>query len=184
MVAASLALSSSSLLAQDNNGNGGDNNNRRQRGGGGNFDPAQFQQRILDNVRDELGFTNDTDWSAVEPLVQKVMDARRDVGFPNMGRLMGGRNRGGGAGGADQGSQRRTRGGFGGGMFGTPSPEQEALQKALDDNAPAAQVKGLLAKYQASQKAKQAKYEQAQSDLRAVLNSRQEAQATLLGLLN
>ena len=42
-------------------------------------------------------------------------------------------------------------------MFGQPSPEQEALQKALDDNAPAAQIKDLLAKYKASQKAKQAK---------------------------
>jgi hypothetical protein len=69
-------------------------------------------------------------------------------------------------------------------MFGQTSPEQDALQKALDDNAPAAQVKTLLTKYQASQKAKQAKLEQSQADLRAVLNSRQEAQATLLGLLN
>jgi len=70
-----------------------------------------------------------------------------------------------------------------GGMFGQSSPEADALQKAIDDNAPAGQVKDLLAKYQASQKAKQAKLEAAQADLRAVLTVKQEATATLLGLL-
>lgn len=176
---ATLALSTGSLLAQDN-GNGGG-----QGGGGGggfrrgNFDPAQMQQRIMDNVRDELNFTNDTDWSAVQPLVQKVLDARRDVGFGNMGRLFG-RNRGGGQGGGGGGGNRRGSGMFG----GQTSPEQDALQKALDEDAPSAQIKDLLAKYQASQKAKQAKLEQAQADLRAVLSTKQEAQATLLGLLN
>jgi hypothetical protein len=167
-VAATLALGASRLQAQDNGGGqGGDG------GGGGrrNWDPAQFQQRIMDNVRDQLNFTNDTDWSAVQPLVQKVMDARRDVGFGNMGRLFRG-NRPGGD------NNRR------GGMFGQTSPEEESLQKAIDEDAPAAQIKDLLAKYQASQKAKQDKLLQAQADLRAVLTTKQEAQATLLGLLN
>ncbi|MGA2871010.1 MAG: hypothetical protein ABSF34_17850 [Verrucomicrobiota bacterium] len=167
-MAGALALGIGSLLAQDNGGGGGGGGNGR-----GNFDPAAMQQRILDNVRDELNFTNDTDWSAVQPLVQKVMDARRDVGFGNMGRLFG-RNRGGG------GGNRR-----GGGMFGgQPSPEQDALQKAIDEDAPAGQIKDLLAKYQAAQKVKQDKLLQAQTDLRAVLSTKQEAQATLLGLLN
>ncbi len=174
-VAATLALSVGSVLAQDNNG--GDQGGQRRQRGGGNFDPAQMQQRILDNVRDELNFTNDTDWDAVQPLVQKVMDARRDVGFGNMGRLFG-RPRGGEQG----GGERRNRGG--GPFGGTPSPEQEALQKAIDENAPSAQVKDLLAKYVAAKKAKQAKLVQAQTDLRAVLSSKQEAQATLLGLLD
>ncbi len=57
--------------------------------GRGNFDPAQFQQRMMDGIRDQLGFTNDTDWNAVQPLIQKVMDARRDVGFGGgMGRMI------------------------------------------------------------------------------------------------
>ena len=67
---------------------------------------------------------------------------------------------------------------------GQASPEQEALQKAIDDNAPAAQIKDLLAKYKESQKAKQAKLEAAQADLKAVLTTKQEAQAYLLGLVN
>ena len=173
-VTAALAFTTGSLLAQDNNAApGGDQaGQRRNRQGGGNWDPAQMQQRILDRVQEQLGFTNDTEWDAVKPLVQKVMDARREVVFGGMGRMMGGRNRGG-----EQGGNNR------GGMFGQASPEQEALQKAIDDNAPAAQIKDLLAKYKASQKVKQAKLEAAQADLKAVLTTKQEAEATLLGLV-
>jgi hypothetical protein len=168
-MAAALTLGAGNLLAQDNGGgnNGGGGGQRR------NFDPAAMQQRFLDRAQEQLGFTNDTDWDAVKPLVQKVLDARRDIGFGNMGRMMGGRNRGG-----DQ--QGGGRGGFG----GPTSPEQDALQNALDDNAPAAQIKDLLAKYKSVQKAKQAKLEAAQTDLKAVLTTKQEAEAYLLGLVN
>jgi len=185
-VAAALVFSAGSIFAQDtgnggNGGNGGPGNGNdngggqrrnRQGGPGGNFDPAQFQQRMMDNIRDQLNFTNDTDWNAVQPLVQKIMEARREVGIPGMRGLFG-RNRGGQGGGP----------GGRGGMFGQASPEQEALQKAIDDDAPAAQVKDLLAKYKAAQQVRQAKLEKAQDDLKAVLTSKQEAQAYLLGLV-
>ena len=124
---------------------------------------------MMDRYQEQLGFTNDTEWDAVKPLVQKVMDARRETLGGMRGMFGGGRNRGGNGGGA-------------GGMFPT-SPEQEALQKALDDNAPTAQIKDLLAKYKASQKAKQAKLEAAQADLKKILTTKQEAEATLLGLV-
>jgi hypothetical protein len=174
-VAAALCLSADNLLAQDNGGdNGGGGGGRR--GGRGNFDPAQFQQRMMDRTREQLGLTNDTDWSAVEPLVQKVMDARRDT----MASMFGGFRRG-GRGGQDGGGN----GGGGGGAFGgAPNPEREALQQAIDSGAPAAQVKAALDKYRTAQKAKQAKLEQAQADLQKVLSQKQEAQAVLLGLLN
>jgi len=182
---AAAVIGTGNLYAQDNPGGGGN-------GGGGpggpggfggpggpgggrrNFDPAQMQQRFVDRVQDELGFTNDTDWAAVKPLVQKVVAARFEVMASSTGRF-GGRPRGNGG---DQGG--RPRGGFG----GPPSPEQEALQKAVDENAPAGQIKDLLTKYQAAEKAKQAKLDQAQADLRAVLTVKQEAAATLGGLLN
>lgn len=193
--AAALCLWVASLQAQDNNGGapgqgGGQGRRNRGQGGqggqgqgqggqGGNFDPAQMQQRMMDRYREELGFTNDTDWSAVEPLVQKVNDARRDVGMAGMGRMFGGRgNRGGGQGGGQGGP-----GGGRGGMFGTPSPEEEALQKAIDDNAPSGQIKDALAKYKKAHKEKQAKLEAAQAELKKVLSMKQEAQATLLGLV-
>jgi len=180
-VAAALFLSAGNLLAQNDNGGGGfggGNGGGGGGGGGGGFDPAEFQQRMMDNIRDQLGFTNDTDWNAVEPLVQKVMDARRDVGGGGFGRLFGGRRGGGGGGGGFGGGGRR--GGFG----GQPSPEADALQKLIDADAPAEQIKDSLAKYEASQKVKQDALVSAQSDLRKVLTVKQEAQATLLGLLN
>src|SRR5262245_54134936 len=100
------------------------------------------------------------------------MDARRDT-MQGFGRFGGGRNRGGGGG-----------GGGGGGFGGTPNPGAEALQQAIDSNAPAAQIKTLLDKYRTSQKARQAKLESSQADLRKVLTQKQEAQAVLMGLLN
>ena len=134
-----------------------------------------MQQRILEHIQEQLGFTNDTEWDAVKPLVQKVMDAQRDARGNGMRSLFGGRSRGGDQGG---GSSR------GSSFFGQTSPEQQALEKALQDNAPSSQIKDLLARYKAAQKAKQAKLEAAQADLKAVLTTKQEAQACLLGLVN
>ena len=183
-IAVALCLGVATAPAQDNGGgNGGDNGGGGGggfRGGRGNFDPAQMQQRMMDNIRDQFGFTNDTDWSAVQPLVQKVMDARRDVGNGMGMRMMFGRNRGNNGDNNNNGGNNRR-----GGMFGgQPSPEEQALQTAIDNNAPADQIKDLLAKYQASQKQKQATLKSAQDSLRAVLTVRQEAQATLMGLLD
>ena len=170
---ATLGLGVSQAFAQNDTGDRPRRNRDNQSGdqpggpgGGRNFDPAEMQKRMMERVRDELGFTNTTDWSAVEPLVQKVMDARREVGFPGMGR--------GGRGGP---------GGGRGGMFGQTGPEQEALQKAIEANAPAGQIKELLAKYKAVKKEKQVKLQAAQAELRQVLSVKQEAQATLLGIV-
>jgi len=140
--------------------------------GGGNFDPAQFQQQQLERYKEVLEVTSDTDWAAMVPLVQKVMDAQQAAMTGRGGRGGGGRGGRGGGGG----------GGFGGQQ--QPNPERDALQAAIEANAPAAQIKDLLAKYQASEKAKQEKYLAAQADLRKVLSVRQEALATLNGLLS
>jgi hypothetical protein len=184
-LAVALLFSVGTASAQNNGGGGGGGGNGGGGfggpgggggGGRGNFDPATMMQRIMDNVKDQLGFTNDTDWEAVQPLVQKVLDTRREVGGGNMMRLF--RPNRGGQGGQGGGNRR------GGGMFGANNPDADALQKALDDNAPAGQVKELLTKYQASQKARQTALKDAEDALRQVLNSRQEAQATLLGLLD
>ena len=187
-VAAALCVSADSVLAQNNGGGngGGGGGGGRQRGGGGGgggggfaqMDPAQRQQMMMDRVKQQLDVTNDTEWSAIEPLVQKVMDARREQMQGAFGGFGGGRRGGqGGGGGAGGGG-----GGFGGNQ--TPDPDREALQQAIDSNAPAPQVKTLLDKYRASVKAKQAKLESAQADLKKVLSQKQEASAVLAGLLN
>jgi hypothetical protein len=178
-VAVVACLGTSNLTAQDNAPSG----DRPQRGGGqrgggggggGNWDPAQMQQRMMERYKERLEITNDDEWKALEPLVQKVMDARMQS-MAGIGRGMFGR--GGGPGGDNNGGQRR--GGFG----GEPSPTAEALQKAIDSKASASELKAALAKYEEARKAKQAELEKAQANLRKVLSVRQEALATLNGLL-
>jgi hypothetical protein len=170
-----LCLGTSNLTAQ-NNPAGGD---RQQRGGGqgrGNFDPAQMQQRMLERYKETLEVTNADEWKAMEPLVQKVIEARMQS-MAGMGRGLFGR--GGRGGDNNSGDQGQRRGGFG----GPPSPEAEALQKAIDSKASASELKAAIAKYESARKVKQAELEQAQANLRKVLSVRQEALATLNGLL-
>ncbi len=169
-VAAALGLGAGNAVAQPDNGPGGG----RQRP-----DPAQFMQQRMERLKEELEVTNDDEWKAMQPLIQKVMEARMQS-FAGMGRGMfgGGPRRGGGDNPPGQANERPRRG-FG----GPPSPEAEALQKVVDAKAPKAEIKAALAKYQDSRKAKQAELEKAQNDLRAVLTARQEAIATLNGLL-
>ena len=181
-LAVAMSLSAGTLLAQNNdNSKKGDNNNGgqgRQRGGG-NFDPAQFQQQRLDRTKERLEITDETEWNAIKPLVEKVMNAQSAAIADRMRGAFGGRNRGGGGDNAQQSDQNRGRGGFG----GTPSPEAEALRKAIESKASNSELKAAVAKYVESRKTKQAEMEKAQADLRKVLSVRQEAIATEVGLL-
>lgn len=147
------------------------------------MDPAQIQQRILENYKETLEVNSDEEWTALKPLVQKVVESRM-AAFSGMGRGMFGRGGRGGRGGGDNGGDQGGQGGGRRGGFGPPpSAEAEALQKAIDAKAPKAEVKAALDKYVASRKAGEAALAKAQSDLRKVLTSRQEAIATLNGLL-
>lgn len=154
-------------------------------GGGMNFqnmDPQeiqkQIQQRINDSFREQMAVTNDTEWSLIEERINAVTQARMaTMADGGMGGMMGMGGRRGGQGGGGQGGGLRA-------LFGQQSPESEALQKAIDDNAPTAQIKTLIAKVQAVRKDKLAKLTKAQDDLRAVLTTRQEAIAIMGGLLN
>jgi nucleoid-associated protein YgaU len=155
-------------------GNGGSN----MFSGGGSWDPGkmlrQMNDRALENVRVGLGFADETEWSAVRPLVEQVIELQQKN---------------------EQAAQQlRTRRFFGNNnpfMKNFPaafkaqqSPEQAALQQAVDDNATAAQVREAIAKFRTAQKEQQVQLEAAQASLRKVLTTRQEAQAILLGLLN
>jgi hypothetical protein len=144
---------------------------------GGQADPAQ--QRFMQRAHDGLGFTNEADWSAIEPLVQNVFAAQRDLASsgaisraPAVNRVGGGTN---GVGAAR--SVRRV-------IFGPAGAEAQALQKALDENASADEVKAALASFEAAQKAKRAKLEAAQETLRKALSVQQEARAALLKVLD
>ncbi len=142
--------------------NGGDRGPR-------NFDPAEMQRQMMERTKERLEITDEGEWKAIEPLVQKVNEARMQTARGMFGGR-GGRGGPGGPGGP---------GGFG----GQSNPAAEALQKAIDSKASKAEMKAALAKYIESRKAKQAELEKAQAALRAVLTPRQEAIAALNGLL-
>lgn len=145
-----------------------------------NMDPDQMQnaiqQRANDSLREQLGVTNDTEWALIEERITAVSKARAAMAAYGGGMMgMGG-----------------MRGGFGGGrgggrfpgLSGQSSPEQQALQQAVDSDAPATQIEDLLAKFQAARKARQEALTKAQDDLRSLLTTRQEGIAVLGGLLD
>ncbi len=131
----------------------------------------------MERTKENLEITDDAEWKAIQPLVEKVMDARMAT-MSGIGRgMFGGPPRRNGDSG--QGGQGQRRGQFG----GPSTPEAEALQRAIDGKASNAEMKAAIAKYVESRKAKQAELEKAQADLRKVLSVRQEALAMLNGLL-
>ena len=87
-----LSMGASQVVAQPNNGGQGGGGGRQGRG---NFDPAQMQQRMMERYKQVLEVTDDTEWKAMQPLVQKVMDLRRES-FSGRGRGMMGRGQRGG----------------------------------------------------------------------------------------
>ena len=171
---AALLLGTGQLAAQDQP--------PPQRQGRGNFDPEQMRARMLERYREAFEVKDDAEWKLIETRITKVTDAQRDARSGGMGRMFGGPGGPGGRRGGDQGGDqtadtRRAR--FG----GEPNPDAEALQKSIDAKASNDEIKAKLAKYRESQKAKQASLEKAQDELRKVLSVRQEANATLMGLL-
>jgi hypothetical protein len=177
------------------NGGGGGGGGRRNRG---NFDPAQFRQMQLDNAKEALEVTDDAEWNVLSAAIGKVYDAQQDVRSSNINGFRGMRNRGqngggagGGFGGGGNGGATNAGGGGGGGQAGgrrggfggTPAPEIQALQDAIDNKASADEIKSKLAKVREVQKANEAKLEAAQADLLKLLTPRQEASAVLLGIL-
>lgn len=143
-----------------------------------NFDPQQMlqnmQQRIIQNVRDQLVVTNDAEWAVIEQRLTNVVQLQTQNMFSGMGGMMGGmRGRGGaGAGG----------GGFPG--FGQTDPEADALQKTIDANAPAPQIKAALTKLRDARKRKETQMANAREQLRQVLSTKQEAILVTMGLLD
>jgi hypothetical protein len=151
--------------------------------GRGNFDPAQMKQDFLDRLRDQMEIKDDQEWQAIEPKLSKTIDAGRDaMAMRGRGMFGGGRrrnNNNGGDNGGDNANARPRRNN----PFGEPSAAMEALQKAIDDKAPSAEVKAKIAAVRAEIKDKQAKLQATQEDLRGILTPRQEAIATVNGLL-
>ena len=170
--ALTLCLGTGRLMAQDQQP-------PQRQGRGGNFDPEQARQRMMDRYKEQLEVKDDAEWKLISERIEKVTAARREVGFGGGGGGFGRGGRGGPGGPGGGGQAAGGRGAFG----GEPSPEAEALQKAIEAKAPADELKSKLAKFREARKVKEANLEKAQEDLRKVLTPRQEAVAVLAGIL-
>ncbi|MGE5295885.1 MAG: hypothetical protein ACM3VT_13750 [Solirubrobacterales bacterium] len=169
----------------------------------GNFDPAQMRQRMMENMKQQLG-ADDESWKVIEPRLTKVMELNRDTmsmgrgmfGFGRRGGMgmMGPGGPGGPQGGqqGQQGNQQNRRQGDRPRFPGMENREPSAVEKATealnttleDQSASADTIKAqLTALRQAREKAKQ-DLAAAQQDLRQILTLRQEALLVVSGMLN
>jgi len=164
-MAAALAFSATPVMAQG----GG-----IAAGGGGLtlMSPQRLQQR-LDSMRTRLAVTNDDEWTVISPRLVKVIQlkaAEQAADVASMASAMAGA-RGGGV--------RAAAATLGVGN----DPESQALSKAIDDEAPVAQLKSAMVRLRNARKAKQAEVAGAQAALLAVVSVRQEAILLSDGLL-
>ncbi len=169
IAALALTVGSFGASAQNNNQGGGQGGGNRGNREGRQFDPAEFQQRRMERLREDMGVTDDAEWKVIQERAQKVMETQMAVFSMRMG---GGRGPGGGPG-----------GGRGFGRMGQPSPEAESLRNAIDNNAPAEQVKTALQKFREARKVREEAHAKAQASLKEVLSVKQEAVAVSQGLL-
>jgi hypothetical protein len=171
-------------------GNGGFGGGR----GGGNYDPAQYQQQLQEAAmslyREQLEVKDDAEWKVIGDQVKKVMDAQTQVGPGGGANLLRAamqrmRNNTGGqfnGNGNTNGGGRRAQGMANALLGGATDPEMLALQKVIDANASNEALKAAMTRVMDARKAKEAKLEQAQVELRKLLTVRQEAIALSLGL--
>lgn len=154
-------------LAQDQQNQQGDRGRRRD---GGNFDPAQFRQRMLENIREQLGPISDEEWQVLSPKIEKVTTAQRELRFGF------GFGRRGGFGGP---------GGPGGDMAETPVARavQDLRQTLQDENASVDLIVQKLTALREARAKAQADLQAAQKELKELLSQRQEAVLVMMGIL-
>ncbi|MDO8542652.1 MAG: hypothetical protein Q7S40_19605 [Opitutaceae bacterium] len=164
---------------------GGDDQSRRS------FNPQEMQARMLAGVRDRLDVPNDEEWAVISDRIAKVFELRRTAdtgggigggfrGPPGGGGAPGSSGRSGTPGGGTPGSSGRGGSSRGG---GSSNPDFQALQAAVTDKMPEAEIKLRIQRLRDTRLLNESKLAKAQEDLRAVLSVRQEAILVLLGLL-
>lgn len=156
----------------------GERGERGERGPGGN--PGQWRERMATMLKERLGATDD-EWKVLEPKVEKVGNARRDLTMGGMVGMMGGRGPGGPGG---PGGPRG--GGPDGGAAASPLAQASRdLSTALENkDAPAADITQKLSAFRAARKKAQDDLAAAQKDLQGVVTPRQEAVLVSMGMLD
>jgi Spy/CpxP family protein refolding chaperone len=154
----------------DRGGNGGNGGRNR---GGGNFDPAQIRQRMMDNLKEQLGAT-DEELQVLQPRIEKVWQLQRDMSGGGRGFFRG--NRGAGNNNNNNGNADQPT---------TPVRERmRELQTLLESkDTPPEQIKSKLAELRDARAKAKEDLTKAQGELRDVLTQRQEAVLVTMGVL-
>ena len=174
-VALTMAGASTLTLAQDGGNPGGDRGGDRQPGGDrgqrGNFDPAEWQKRMMERFKEQLKAPDD-EWAVIQPKLEKVMTAQREA---RAGGMFGGRGGRGGPGGPGGDQQQDTS------ALGVASRE---LRTALEnENTSGEELDKKLAAFREARAKAQANLEAARKDLKEILSPRQEASLVMIGIL-
>ena len=178
-----LVVASSTSFAQANPGTVDADRKRRgtgdDNGGRRGFNPEDLQARFLSSLRERLEITDDEEWKLISERISKVNELRRNAGGAGSGAIaaLAGRGSQNVGGDSSRGTDRGGRSSRGG------STEMTALQSAIRDKLPDAEIKSRLDRVREIRKDHEAKLSKAQEELRAVLTVRQEAVAVMFGLL-
>ena len=134
-----------------------------QREGRRQADPAQMRERMMNNIKEQMGVSDDQ-WKALAPKVEKVMNLQREMRAGGMG---GGR--GGDANNPPQGKVAEA---------------QRDLRTVLENkSAPEADIAKKLAAYREARDKAREELQAAQKDLKQGVMPRQEAALVVNGLL-
>jgi Spy/CpxP family protein refolding chaperone len=155
-------------MAQDNPApQGGDRGGDRNRG---NFDPAQMRQRRLDQLKEQMGVTNDEEWKVISAKLDPVMAKQREIMGGMFGGFGGGRGRG-----VDDANRQRS-------ALETASRD---LRTLLEDKAASEdQIKQKLAAYREARDKTRTELASLQKELKEILMPRQEAVLVNNGMLD
>ncbi len=177
---------------------GGPGGDRGGPGGGDRprWDPAQMQQRVMERIKDQLKAPDD-EWAVLQPKIEKVMTAQRNLRaseFGGWGRGPGGpggeQRRGGGEGSGPGGVEQR-RGGGEGGPRREGQPPQTELGKAAAELRTAVRsedpnesdIEAKLTALRAAKVKAADELKTARGELKEVLTVQQEAALVLAGML-
>lgn len=175
--------------AQDGEGrqrDRGDRQPRQREGGEGDRESRmnEMRQRMSERMKTALG-ASDEEWSVLQPRIEKVTTLQREGRMGGMMGMMGGRGRGPGRGGpGGEGGERGPGGPEAGPQSEIAKASGELRTTLADESASADSIKSKLEAYRAARKKNQEELSKAQTELRELLDSRQEAQLVMMGLLD
>ncbi len=133
-------------------------------------DPAQMRERMMNNVKEQMG-VNEDEWKALAPKVEKVVTLQHELrsasGMGGFGGGPGGRG--------EAGDQPPTK----------LAQAQRDLRTALENkDTPAPDIAKRLADFREARDKVRAEFETAQKALKAGITPRQEAVLVMTGLLD